>query len=347
MSAARASADLREPGQGRGLVCPHCHGALSGSYAELACVGCERTFSSQAGIPDLRVFPDPYLSFDEDRARTEKVLTVPTGMPLPDVLRHYWSFSDITPPALREQFVASALRAEDRGQRLLELLASLPEIPRQVPGRRVLEIGSGTGGFLVQAASRFEEVVGLDIAMRWLHLSRRRFLDRGLPEPALVCACAEHLPFPDRRFDLIVIALTLEFVREPGRVLAEAARTLAPGGAVLLHTVNRYSLAVEPHVNLWGVGFLPRTWQETYVRRRRGVGYTLIRPLSYSELKRLASRHFRSCVVRPADVPDTVLAGLPVRTRVLVRVYRRLKQFPPMARLLRWLGPEWEVVLCQ
>jgi hypothetical protein len=117
------------------------------------------------------------------------------------------------------------------------------------------------------------------------------------------------------------------------------------GGAVFLNTVNRYSLAPEPHVNLWGVGLLPRAFQDRYVRWRRGVGYVNIRPLSYPELRRLATRHFSSCDVSPGDVPDAVVAGLPVGKRVLVHLYRLLKRIPPVALLLKWFGPEWDVKL--
>jgi SAM-dependent methyltransferase len=209
----------------------------------------------------------------------------------------------------------------------------------------VLEIGSGTGGFLAVAGACFDELVGVDIAMRWLHVSRRRFRDRGLRPPVLVCACAEHLPFPDRSFDLVVSSATLEFTRDPQQVLAEASRVLTDDGLALVNTVNRFSLAPEPHVNLWGLGFLPRGWQDRYVRWRRGVGFSNIRPLSYAELKRIAAPLFSSVVVAPADVPDAVLESLPAAKGAQVRAYRLLKRLQPFAALLKWLGPEWDVAL--
>lgn len=260
-------------------------------------------------------------------------------LPLPELLRRYWSLSAETPPDLRERFTRSALLAEEKGRRLLDLAE---RAAGGTPPRRVLEVGSGTGGFLAAAAGRCELLVGLDIAMRWLQLSRRRLRGRAV---TLVCACAERLPFPDRSFDLIVIAATLEFARDPGQVLAEAARALARDGLVLVQTVNRFSLAAEPHLGLWGLGFLPRGWQDRYARLRRGTGYAPLRPLSYRELRRHASRHFGSFAVAPADVPAGVLAALPRGRAAQVRVYRCLKRQRPFAALLRWLGPEWDVVL--
>jgi ubiquinone/menaquinone biosynthesis C-methylase UbiE len=299
-------------------------------------------FPVQAGIPDLRVFPDPFLSIEEDRERTEKVLEVLDRLPLPELLRFYWSLSDTTPPSLRDRFTRSALLAEEKALRVLGLLEKDATGP---PARRVLEIGSGTGGFLAVAAPRFEEVVGLDIAMRWLQLSRRRFRDLGRDAPPLVCACAEQLPFPQGRFDLIVMTATLEFARDPSRVLAEAARCLDEGGVLFVNTVNRFSLAPLPHVDLWGVGFLPRALQGRYVRWRRGVDFKSLSTLSYPELKRLAARDFASCDVVPGDVPDAVLLELGEARRAQVRLYRGLKRLRLVLALLRWLGPEWDVKL--
>ena len=325
------------------LRCPHCAASLVAASESLRCDGCARSFRIHAGIPDLRVFPDPYLSEQEDGERTEKVLEALDRLSLPELLRYYWSLSDITPPHLRKQFTESALAGEEKARRLLSLLAT--GFRRPVEARRVLEIGSGTGGFLAVASSQFEEVVGVDVAMRWLHLSRRRFRDLGIAAPPLVCCGGESLPFPDARFDLVVLTATLEFTRDPARVLAEAGRVLAPGGALFLNTVNRYSIAPEPHVNLWGVGFLPRPWQDPYVRWRRHVSFKNIRPLSYRELRHLASPHFASCEVLLADIPDAVLAGLPQTKRAQVRFYRFLKRLPPFALFLRWFGPEWDVKL--
>jgi len=61
---------------------------------------------------------------------------------------------------------------------------------------------------------------------------------------------------------------------------------LQNSGILFLSTPNRYSLTVEPHTYLWGVGFLPRSWmQDTSIFK--GMDYKHIRLLSYFELKKL------------------------------------------------------------
>jgi SAM-dependent methyltransferase len=263
---------------------------------------------------------------------------------LPALLEHYWSLSDSTPPELRPQFIASALRGERRGKLLFRALTgSTFERPAIVD--RVLEIGSGTGGFLAAAVEQGVDVVGTDIAMRWLHVSRRRFLDKGIAPPPLVCCCAEFLPFRTGTFDAVVSASTLEFVRSRGDVLAECARTLRGDGSLLVQTVNRYSLAVDPYSRLRGVGYLPRAWQARYVRWRRGADYENIRPLSCRELGALAARRFRKMEWAFTDVDEASLRQFSWTTRLQVRAYRKLQRLPAARGLLRHVGPEWLVKL--
>ena len=236
------------------LVCPHCRRPLIEDAGGADCTACPRRYARHHGILDLRLFPDPYLGLDQDRARADVVVAALDRLDLPELLAHYWSLSETTPAVLRRTFVQSALRAEARARRLL---ARMDEEGVPLARSRVLEIGSGTGALLAEAHGRIREVTGLDIAMRWLHVSRRRFRDRGQTPPPLVCACAEHLPFEDGAFDVVVSTATLEFTRDASRVLAECARVLRPGGRAYLSTVNRFSLAREPHVAALGRGLAP------------------------------------------------------------------------------------------
>lgn len=326
------------------FVCPLCRGGLDVADEAYRCMPCERTYPVHGGVPDFRVFPDPYLDYTADHRRTELVLAELDRRELPQLLELYWSHSDITPAHLKSRFIGNALRGEARARRVIRLLDG-KTFREPVTAARVLEIGSGSGNFLVEAARRYPLVVGTDIGMRWLHISRRRFRDRGLPEPPLVCCCAEHLPFADGQFDLAVCASTLEFCRDIGLVLAEAARVLTAEGAFYLDTVNRYSLARNPYADLWGVGFLPRAWQPAYVRWRRQTPFEMIRMVSLLELRRHVRRVFRQVEIQLPDVDDEVLGQLPPLTRFQVRAYRGLKGWLPFRKLLQWIAPQWDVKL--
>jgi len=323
------------------FVCPICKGALTTSRSDFHCKPCERDYPVESGIPDFRVFRDPYLSFSEDRARTQFVIKALNRLPLRELLTHYWGFSDVTPPLLREKFVENAMKGEARGQRLFDLVSHQG---KQLPGR-IIDIGCGTGNFLAIAARHTDQAVGIDIAMRWLHLSRRRFMDNKLELPALVCCCAEYLPFKSSSFDTVVMASTFEFLHNPAQSLIETVRILEDDGECWVNTVNRYSLAMNPYSHLWGVGFLPKPWQIAYVRKRRDANFENITLHSYPQIRKIALKYFFDIDIRLADISDETLATLPVRVRMLVRVYRVLKKRPLIRQILKLVAPEWDVCL--
>jgi ubiquinone/menaquinone biosynthesis C-methylase UbiE/uncharacterized protein YbaR (Trm112 family) len=325
------------------FVCPLCRGGLGSSADAYSCQACEKKYSLHDGIPDFRVFPDPYLDFREDFERTEIVLAGLKKYELEKLLEYYWSFSDITPENLRAKFVRSVMLGEARAARIAEVLENAAATKNLKP-KRVLEIGSGTGNFLAVAAKRYEQIIGIDIAMRWLHVSRRRFIDKGLPVPPLVCCCAEFLPFADDSFDLVTATSTVEFVNDQAKVLSEAARVLADDGLLHVNSVNRYAMARDPYAYLWGVGFLPRAWQAEYVRRRQNAIYKT-RTFSYREFKRLAQADFSSAEFALPDVSPNVLQQFSPLTRGQVHLYRLLKKLPIASLLLKQIGPGWDVVL--
>ncbi|VAW92781.1 hypothetical protein MNBD_GAMMA23-350 [hydrothermal vent metagenome] len=336
-----AAPELLPANQKLEFVCPLCKEDLTTTSTHYHCRPCKREYPVVAGIPDFRVFPDPYLDFDEDRSRTQIVLDALEQYPLRELLTYYWSYSDVTPPLLRAKFVDNAMRGESRGQRLFDLITNDGE---KRPSR-FIEIGCGTGNLLATAAMHIEHPVGTDIAMRWLHLSRRRFMDKGLEVPALVCCCAEYLPFKPHSFDAAIMASTFEFLRNPEEALIELKRTLTQDGSCLINTVNRFSLTNNPYAHLWGVGFLPKAWQIKYVRKRRDASFENITLHSYNRMKKTAALSFNNVDIALADISDKTLATLPARTKLLVKIYRLLKKLPIIQQLLKQIAPEWDVRL--
>jgi SAM-dependent methyltransferase len=127
--------------------------------------------------------------------------------------------------------------------------------------------------------------------------------------------------------------------------MREAYRVLAPGGAIFLATPNRWSLTPEPHVNVWGVGFLPTAWRERYVALVQNVPYRNITLLNWFDIRRLLGQtRFRRCrIVLPA-LPSEHTARLPAWARAAVPVYHALKDFPLTKWLVYLFGPLFHVV---
>jgi SAM-dependent methyltransferase len=55
------------------------------------------------------------------------------------------------------------------------------------------------------------------------------------------------LPFPEGSFDACINIVTLEHIREPGCALREMARTLRPGGRLLLIVPHEWEVHQSPH----------------------------------------------------------------------------------------------------
>jgi SAM-dependent methyltransferase len=261
---------------------------------------------------------------------------------LQELVRFYWEITPDVPREATERYVRYALSAEERGAACLEAIDT--HLGRRWIGQSGLEIGCGTGGLLLAARTRVENVVGADIALRWLVIAQKR-LETIAPHVRLVCCSAEHLPFAEEVFDGVLGVHVLEHTQDPRSVLRETARTLKPGGLCYFTTPNRFSLGPEPCVRVWGVGFLPRSLARGYVRRVKGVPYRNIRLLSSVELRKLLSQTGLSdwaiSPPRLAACEEKALSGF---ARSLVKIYHALREIPVCRFLLECFGPLLQVV---
>lgn len=260
-----------------GFVCPRCRGPLGELSDAYRCSACRADYPVVVGIPDFRVAPDPWIGLEDDRDKARRLEALTAGMSFGAAVGAYWDITPGTPRPLAARFTDHVLGAERRTR---EWLAELPRAER-LPDGPWLDLGCGTAD--LSAAAEGATVVGIDVALRWLVVARKRL---G-PEASgrLVCCNAEHLPFPDRSFARVASLGMLEHCRDERPVLREAVRVLRSGGDFHARTTNRFTLLPEPHVGVWGVGFLPRRWADGYVRIRSGSRYLHHRPLSRRELR--------------------------------------------------------------
>lgn len=318
------------------LVCPRCRGALRTVAADLECAACAAHYPVVLGVPDLRVDPDPWIGLEEDRDKARRVAAASEGTDFAASVATYWAMTPATPPALARRFTAYVVDGERRAAEWLDVVAA---DERPAPAGPWLDIGCATGDLLAEGARRGVPMVGVDVALRWLVLARRR---RGLQDGSqrLVCCNGEHLPFRDGTFARVVSVGTLEHCADGGAVMRESARVLAPGGVARLRTVNRFTLLPEPHVGVWGVGFVPRRWADRYVRWRSGQRYQHHRPLSPRELVHAMRRAGLGAVrVTPAALLPSDIDRLPTAARRIVPLYRWVRRTPLLAGAVAWTAP--------
>lgn len=321
------------------FCCPLCKGPLSFEEEAYFCRSCRRTYPVILDIPDFRVFPDPYIDYEEDRQKAKYLVEQSRDLDFQGMVRLYWKITPHVSEDRAERFIRHAIALVDKGVANLKEIEELTANRGQPGPRTILEIGCGTGGFLIAAKQRVERVVGVDIAFRWLVVARKRLDEAGLDIP-LVCSCAENLPFKDGVFDLIVAEDVLEHVRQQDVTLNECYRVSSGDGVLFLSTPNRFSLTPEPHVRVWGVGFLPRRWMKPYVKLVKGISYDFIRVLSFPELRRLlrnSSFHDHQ-ILLPAVTAGQV-KDLSAFERAQASVYEVVRKTPLFRALLYLFGP--------
>jgi ubiquinone/menaquinone biosynthesis C-methylase UbiE len=165
----------------------------------------------------------------------------------------------------------------------------LPELQ----GRRVLEVGCGTGNISLELARRGSQVVGLDASGPMLAAGQDKARRQGLPL-TWIRGLAGDLPFPEAAFDGVISILALDFIPDRPGAVREMVRVLRPGGFLVTALLNRYSLwTLKRMLRSW---FKPSFW--------RGVRF-----ITPGGLKRLLASH-----------PDLV----EIR-------YRQAVYFPPLA----------------
>jgi SAM-dependent methyltransferase/uncharacterized protein YbaR (Trm112 family) len=309
--------------------CPICRGRLAVEIRDtrLSCVRCGTPFDVFAGIPDLRVSRPSWVNVDADREAALQLERDTRGMTLESVVRRVFA---------RQEHRTDA----EADYRTRQVLASPGRLRRQVQGwlRTValtpgyVDVGCGPGLLLAASADEGVSGLGIDASLEWLIIARRMIEAHG-GRATLCAALCEALPLPDGSAPALASLDVIEHCADQRRHLREMDRIAAPGAPLALATPNRFSASAEPHVGVWGVGWLPARWQQRYVRLRSGKPYEYVRLLSVPGLKRLMKRetHFdgRFIVPRIADEEIELFAK---RRAKIARAYNRVAE----SRMLRW-----------
>lgn len=163
-------------------------------------------------------------------------------------------------------------------------------------GKRLLEIGCGTGTDLVQFARGGAMVTGVDLTPRSIEIARQRFKVFDLSGDFAI-GDAESLTFPDETFDVVYSFGVLHHTPGTETAVDEVYRVLRPGGRVIVMLYNRSSLWYWARLVLMrgllrGELFTNTTGEllSKYVEYTETGGRPLVKAYSRGEARRLFKR---------------------------------------------------------
>ena len=115
------------------------------------------------------------------------------------------------------------------------------ELGRLAPGERVLDLGSGAGTDSLVAAQMVGEagrVTGIDMTNEMLAKARAAATEMGATNIEFFEGEAEHLPFEDETFDVVISNGVIDLIPDKDAVFAEIHRVLVPGGRLQIADVT-------------------------------------------------------------------------------------------------------------
>jgi SAM-dependent methyltransferase len=320
--------------------CLKCRGELECTSSEsVSCGTCGANYPAVDGIPDLRARDGTSTYADEDLEAARMLSADCRGASLDKVMDKLCDRpeNDDATRALRvRQILESPERLRSQFEGWLR--------PCLAPENLFLDVGCGSGGLLAEAATLGFSAAGIDASMAMLVAAKHMIESHG-GVARLACAYAEALPIADGSLGAVTMYDSIEHVSNVRETIDEARRVLKPGGYMAISTPNRFSLAAEPHVFLWGVGWLPRPLQVPYVHWRNGQDYSGTQLLSTWEMARELRRYPElQYELSVPQVPEEEITHFSARRASLARIYNKVARFRGSRRALLAVGPFFQVI---
>jgi SAM-dependent methyltransferase len=253
-----------------------------------------------------------------------------------DAAAEYW----------REIYEQSDLQGVIYRRRMETAVHWARELPL-APGSKVLDAGCGAGLLSIELARAGFTVTGTDSSPEMVGLARRAVDELGLAGRIQVQRADVHrLPFSAGEFELAVGLGLLPWLIDPGTAVAELARTLVPGGWMILTADNRRRLnsLIEPRESpvLRPLKLARRRW-------RAGTGRLPTGAQSRRDLPREVDAMLVTAGVQPvrrATVgygPFTIMGRRLLPDRAATRVHERLARASEGHPRLRGTG--WHYIV--
>jgi ubiquinone/menaquinone biosynthesis C-methylase UbiE len=168
---------------------------------------------------------------------------------------------------LSEEFCRDRAELEEERAIPKAVLNQLRMIGWKFDGKKVLDVGAGQGGMVLELVEQGIDAYGIEPGQEFASLTRMRLREAGHNPDHLITAVGESLPFPNNYFDHVISLQVLEHVADSRAVLREIFRVLRPGGECAVSFDNYLSFR-EPHYRVAWLPLMPKTIGSLYLRIR-------------------------------------------------------------------------------
>lgn len=128
-----------------------------------------------------------------------------------------------------------------------------------LPGMKVLDIAGGTGDMSLLVQKEFHgrgEGWLTDINHEMLKIGNQRLSEAGY-HPLVITCDAEHLPFSEDYFDVIIVSFGLRNMTHKDAALKEMHRVLKKGGRLLVLEFSKPDAWLRPFYDLYSFKVMP------------------------------------------------------------------------------------------
>jgi len=211
------------------LRCPECSGNVALSKQRLHCTHCawENTTSLDGGAYNLMA------RSSDDKSQIATFWG--------DIYKQWYAARDAE---LSTDLLVKQLKELDDFLCKRKHLAAIEMGGFNLAGKKILEIGSGAGGYAAFFRSRGASMTCCDITPERAFATQHKLqlLDGVFPGDGMAFVSdAENLPFHDDSFDIVFSNGVLHHTNDTVRAISEAYRVLRPGGHAVLMLYSRHS----------------------------------------------------------------------------------------------------------
>lgn len=160
---------------------------------------------------------------------------------------------------------------------LLKRLKIALDLANPTSSKRILDVGCGSGKFIVECAKRGAFVQGIDISQEMINLAKRFCRDNNVQAELEIGDASQHLP---KNFDVCVALGVFEYFEDPKPILDQMLLSLNDEGKIIFSVPKKYT----PQTPLRDIMLRLRNVKCYYYTKKRIIDLLKRSSVSYFEI---------------------------------------------------------------